>query len=606
MQASECKKPIKRRVTSNNKLTAEELTKKILFLLIENLISFDKIENPFFKNFLSHSVNDNTSFLPDAELLLHLTTEIYNDYQEYFKNYFATQPNIKISISCHKWSPSYEFNPYMFINVHYINESYRLCELCLSFFEFNSTNLSNFLIRDTVLKNFKNKVNFITTNYKFDDNSLDILKFVTNEDKIKNKILPCVPEFLNLSMKEFLVDLEKALAPSQPNLNHIDVNSSSKDTISILIGNFLGQLYSRIKNLSLRDILPLPNDKDNEQFDILNSTAKRNEMSYSLKFLRSVLFYKSQIIETSEKNQLDIVGDFEWDLIKFIVEFSSRFEDIIIGSYSNNGPVSHMILKWMKILIIHVTSFSKHPSIGEKKVDIPIANILKRLTSFHNDLENKFDLVLSSYLHPSTKRYLKDNHISRVNSMVELLNTESNSFNVDEFDSTNMDDIIMKTFDCSGKATKECYNYETSATSEIKYSRMSKYFSKESGSHILQFWNKNHQKYSTLSSLSKQTLSIPLSADRNFGACKSAFHELKRASYSNHCPLDIEAVYFLHKLSKTYDLQSFNPKNFDLDIEDYRMDNSEYINVDEESGIYDDLRLNDTSDYIELAKRSKR
>lgn len=562
---------LKRRTTTS-KLTPEELTRKILFFAVENLIPFEKIQNPFFKNLLSF---DSSMFLLDSELMLYLVNEIYIDYVDYFKAYIERN-NFKLALTCHIWSPPNEVNPYVFVNSHYIDAHFKICEVPLGLFEYTSTNMANFLISNKLIKN---KLNFITSNFKFDENCKDVLRFLNEGESIQDKILICIPQLINDFVFNFLEDLAEVFSMTIQNTHSLKHLTNSSHVIPSAVQMFLGPIYDKCAGLNLSDILPDPMDKDNH-FDNLTKPWLRNRKSCSLDYLEGIAYYKKQLDDKT-------INEFEWDLISFVVRFVRRFYQVLtICNTSQTLPSIHMVLKWLKVLILHVNEFKKsHSMFHTYNLDPPLKRILERLTVAHNDIEKKFDITLSSYLHPSTKRYLKEEHINKINTYVGSIGKTANLGSIinpyaitpvdteTSFISDNLDDMIMQMFDCSGKATKECYNYETSATNEVKYSKSTDYVSREGGQYILQFWNRNSKKYSNLCMLAKQTLCIQTSTDRNLQGFKASFDELQRSiTFGTHCPCHIQALYFLHCLSKVYDLNNFDPKDLESDIDENRIE----------------------------------
>lgn len=543
----------KRRLASSTKLSGEELTRKILLVSIENLVPFERVENTYFRNFIINYNNfdSSTNFIPDSEILLHLSRELYNDLHDYYCHYFSTK-SCNASLTFHKWHPPGEIHPYVYINLFYFDESFVLCNISLGLVEMRTNGLANFLVGSVILKCFKEKINFITTNFELDTKTIEILSFIMGEIDITNKILTCLPTILNEVMVGFCDELWDIKVSSQ----------NAEDTIPNMVLGILDNELEKFASISLEELLPLPHDEDSTYFDLLTKWL-RKQKSLVLPYLSGLLFYKQSLIGFIQSQKINITES-SWDLISFVESIFKPFYDIIL-SCSSVHPVAHMVLKWLKILIIQVNSVeTKTRTMGSSSYELCVAKLNQKLRSIHDDVESKPDLWIASYLHPSTKRYLKEEHLMVINQVVSDLSKTSKHQRINP---DCMDDIIMQMFDCSGKATKECYNYETSATSEVKYMKQSPYLTKEAGPHILQFWNKNSEKYVTLSSLARSNLSIQTTSENDLHSFKNCFSELK----SDTC--DLEVMYFLHGLCKTVDLLSFNPKDMDLDMRGYRFDN---------------------------------
>ena len=575
------KKFLKRRLVSSSKITGEEFTKKILLLTIENLIPFEKVESTYFRNFIINYNNfdSSTNFIPDSEILLHLSRELYTDFLEYYSHFFSTRC-CRVNLTFHKWFPLGEIHPYVFINLHYVDDDFRLCEISLGLVEMKLNNLINFLIGNVILKCCKEKINFITSNFRFDQKSMETLRFITGENDIEKKILICLPKLLNEAVVGFYVELAKEWDLQIVNNNQFN----TEDMIPNLILCMLECEMDKFAIVSLEDLLPLPEDKDSSYFDLLNKWL-RNQKSLVLPYLSGLLFYKDTVKELIKVQRIDI-KESSWEFISFVESISKPFYDIIL-SCSSVHPVSHMALKWLKILIIQVNTIDKE--INNKALNIDssknsttiekcLTNLVQKLKSIHDNLESRPDLRIASYLHPPTKRYLKEEHLGSINQLVADLSKTSKQQRINP---DCMDDIIMQMFDCSGKATKECYNYETSATSEVKYIKESPYLTKESGPYILQFWNKNSSKYVNLTSLARSNLSIQITSDNNLCSFKNCFNGLKA---DDLC--DLEVIYFLHGLCKTLDLLLFNPKELDLNMREYRFD-YQYSMESSNSSYYD-------------------
>ncbi|KAK6461734.1 hypothetical protein DFJ63DRAFT_193998 [Scheffersomyces coipomensis] len=588
---SEAKKPIKRRLPTNPKVTAEELTKRILFFLIENLISINKIDNQCFRSCIT---NNEISFIPDSETLFHLTNEIFNDFQIYFHHYFSKpETNFQICLTLHKWLPPNEINPFMFVNLHYINQGFKLCELPLGLFEFDDNNFSIFLINNEKILN--RNLHFVTTNFKLSEVQKDLLNYSmnkdNNKDEIDNSIFYCLPKIILEMLGSVFIELHHGLKLDHmlEISNCLDYNNyCSNDGLSHLVQMFLGNIYIKLIKLDFESFVPSPEDKNNIYFDILNKNWLKSKKSFTLTYLSAILFYRNSINSSTLTEQ-------DWELITFIYDLTIRFQEIICCCNANENPNVHMLSKWLKIAIIHVSTFLKcHPSICNIKIDSVLISLLDNLKQIHNNIQDNFNMIISSYLHPSTKRYLNDQQVGKINNYVGKLTSPNVKGGQDKDNNIslsidNIDDMIMQLFDCSGKATKECYNYETSSTSEIKYSKNSSYIAKENGPFLLQFWEKNQYKYNNLSKLASKSLSIQLSTNlESIESFKKSFANLQTYDH-NYSIQFLQQYYVLHGLSMNYDLQSFDVKNFDSDIDNFRLDRSEYVDMDIDSSFEIDI-----------------
>lgn len=574
LQIVKQRKTSKRKLDSNEShMAVNEFHVKILHFLIENLIPFDSVTNSSFKNLLLH-LHHSAVQLPDVETLLHLANQMYNDYQNYFREYFANHEEISISLTCHSYQFLKDEEPYIFLSASYIDSRFKLCELPLGVFNYNSINLSNLIVRNTFLNNYKGKLNFITSNCSFDERCLDIFKFVINEPgiDIKDKVLPCVPSFLNSRVEIFLNQLRPAFELEHPTQLNINSITSSDDVIPHLTQVFLGPIYTKFKAIPFTLLSPCNGDEGGAYLDILKSTSKNNDRNITLMFLNSCLVYKDKINEISDVGLTDL----EWQLVDFLVQFNRIICEIIIHIFDNSHATSHMALKWLKILIIKLISFEKlldknYPLI-ETKISQPLKDFLASIESFHIEMENKYDLILSSYLHPSTKRLLKEKDVNKISSNVEKLSKNDDPH---QFETSDIESLLLKTFNCLGSST-ECYDYETSAASDMNYQKQANFLAKESGPFILQFWKKNKKKYPILSKLARKSLSIQICSDRRYESFKMNFDKLSTSIHNaSNSPCTLQELFFLNRLSEQYDLSSFDPKCLDSNIEDVRLESDE-------------------------------
>ncbi|KAK6201101.1 uncharacterized protein RJT21DRAFT_120075 [Scheffersomyces amazonensis] len=416
------------------------------------------------------------------------------------------------------------------------------------------------------------------------------------DDTINKYMFYCLPKVLEEMLGKCIMQLSQALTLDHA-INSINIDNihSSKDYISYLIQNFLGPLYRKLTKLNFDALLPLSEDMNNIYFDILNNHSMKSKKNFSQTYLSGIIFYKNMINSKEISNQ-------DWELIQFIYDFTCTFHEIICCCEANENPNIHMLSKWLKILIIHISTFSKSRAmLLNIKIDSYLLELLNEIKQLHDSIQENFNLIVASYLHPSTKRYLNDQQVGRINSYVGKLSSKNSnqkestaaSLSID-----NMEDMIMQLFDCSGKATKECYNYETSSTSEIKYNKNATYISRENGPHLLHFWERNQYKYSTLSDLASQSLGIQLSTNlKSIESFKNAYGGLKNEDcYPIHF---LQQFYVLHGLSKCYDLQSFDPKQSDGDIDNFRIEPPDYIDMDLDSSFEIDFKQYQ-------AKRSKK
>ncbi|ABN65768.2 hypothetical protein PICST_30756 [Scheffersomyces stipitis CBS 6054] len=559
------------RKKAGSKSMNEELSKRILLLCIEHLIPFEQINSSSFR--LLFNFNNGLSFIPDPETLTHLANEMYSEYQNYFKHYFENSLDkaIKISLSLHKWTPSNSLEPYVFANYHFINERFRLCELPLGFFPYTEKNMSQHLIPNPVLKE---RLLFVTSNHDLDDYNLQMVKYLMDEDGdiTKSSQFHCLTKLFGEYLLSFFIEVAEILS-LETKLAVFDIGSiTGAKLIPVLVCNFIYPIYIKFHHLSFEKLDPLPDDKDRVCWGTLKKLEHSHDKAYTMRILSCLITYRANI-EQLISDSTSSISESDWELITFAYEITIKFHEVLITTLSYDVPVSHLLSKWVKMLILHVLTITKrHSQLLSFNIELPLKKLFDNLKETHSKIEANSSLILATYLHPSTKRFLRDDDVNAVNSFVESLSKEQENekpTSIDSFD--NVDDMILNLFDCSGKSTKECYNYESSSMKEIKETERNSY-AKEVGPSLLSFWSTYARKYPTLSQLARNVLAVPITTDRGFDQFKSAFTHLNSPSSASPeiVPLS-QLIYFLHRLGTTYDLHAIDPKNLDLDIEDYRI-----------------------------------
>ncbi|CAK7909029.1 hypothetical protein CAAN3_10S04368 [[Candida] anglica] len=629
------KKGSKRKACPSCEVDVQEMlnvSKKTTILFIENLLPFSNIKNQHLITFYNELSNE---FEKESLNPLKLTTaclELYNDFKTYFCNYFNRMKGLKISLICHKWQFSSSINPFIFISTSFISQDFELIEFPIALIEMNEHFTTN-LINDTILKDLQGKVSFITSNTKFNQEISDFLTFLTTENSLDKNFLYCFPSFLNECISKFIFEIkeqdeDEAEDEEQTRTNAYSNHFCNDITIGIqLILNPILKLF-QLKFNELLSVIDESTTNINVEFKqklkkLLEFIKNNNSNKMIFQQIEQILKLKIEILQQQEIPNL--VNEKYWQLIEFILEFIKRFHEIIIECLNIQYPTIHMILKWIKILIVHTTTLEKNLQL---KYNLIISNntnlikniaiILEKLLKYHDDIiHNNFDLILASYLHPSTKRYLQDGNLNQINSYVADkakltgIRTSNNAINnPTNFD--NLDDMIMKVFNCSGSGSKECYRYETSSNNEIKYDKSSRYISLETGPNLLKYWQSNIDKYPTLSRISRQVLSIQLSTIRQTNNLFQEQISLIRSIKDNGEML--QAIYVLHVLSKQYNLYLFDPKDLDSQIEEFRFGGStntteeddEEMDLESDYGLNQDLESIQSESSIEIERDSNK
>lgn len=542
------------------KPTAEQITNNLLILCIKNSIPFNKLDNSLFQDFLKHYTLN--SFIPDSEVLNYYCLELYDTYQDYFINYFKIHSSFQCSLTFHKWYSPNEIKPYIYIDAHYVNDQFILCSIPLGFFQFSDDNLINFMINNSIFKNLS--INFLTTDFILNDKCLETFKCILEQSNTQNeidkpsdvidKIMFSLPHFLVNILRDFLHQLAINLNLEYDDISNIHQTNYLPHQVSIMIQAFLGPIYDKFLSISLEKITF--DCTDEEVSCRIHQTGLKNQKSFAVEYLTGLIIYKNQLQDQN------IVSNFEWELIEFLMLITSNFLQIIHHCNDKN-PTSHMILKWVKILIFQISNISNYElSLRSFQIDDLIQNILIKLNDYHDLLETKFDLILATYLHPTTKRFLKTHQISRINRFIE-------SHNHIQTNLENVDDIIAKMFDCSGQNSIECYNYETSANNDGHLDNSLLHGS-------MNFWKLNRIHYPILGQYANATFSIQASTSKCFLDFEINFHNWKQVSCNQQPICDLQAIYFLYNLSNNYDIVNFDAKNLIDDIENFRLSNQDH------------------------------
>ena len=573
---------------------AENDLSKLTMVLIENLVPFQHIEREFLYAFYKKLFSLMLARKITQRQLEAACSQLYKDYKKYFENYFMNiiPSETKFALTLHRWNLAYEVKPLFLSSVSYINSNFELCEFPTGIIELNENGhrparFLNDSIGSSVLDILRRRISFVTTNLDLDKGSMALLKSVTDEDLDESKLMQCFPTFVSSALVDLLSGIRCEIYTSQGEVEDFDANLRfkhipSSDIIPIVVHHFLFGIFKKLENLKL--------DSNMSNRMDYHYSSKLNSINYFTSILKHKIELNKIIKQNYRKSSSTLTGH-DWQVVEFIIEFTRRFHDIVTVSSKLQFPTIHMILKWIKILVVHTTAFENNSVYDlkpiTKKVQPYLKKLLARLTDYHQDIEKKFQLISASYLHPSTKRYLSEPDINRINKFVgETVRTKAENVTTSLFENDsglNLDDMIMKFFNCSGSGSKECYNYETSSSGEVKYLKSSKYVSLEVGPHLLQFWNVNQNKYPTLSALARDVLSIQVNSDRTFEEFKDQFRYFRRGDLD---PSIINAIQFLNSLSKMYKLNSFNPNDLETDIENYRNRETESKAVHEHTTAY--------------------
>lgn len=518
------------------------INRRVIFFLIENLLPFDTVNGSSFRELFPSKVK-----LPEAETLVYLANELYNDYRAYFQEYYKKQE--LIALTCHSCELTDSYDPYMLISAHFIDRKYRLCEVPVGMMTHNQSNWSSLVVRDIVMNEFKNKVSSITTNHSFDDKCREMFLFLMDDDTTRKVLIfPCIPAFLNSLVKQLFEDMMVGFGFAHKFEYNLSQTYSTLDTIPEMVEAFLGPVFKKFCCLDVKQVKVLEEDEGGVYFGILCEFQESNEKSQTLRYLNSCLVYKKQFES--------LVSEFEWLVIEFVVELNRIIYGIVLHSDSNLHPAIHLVLKWIKVLIVKLEGFSQDlSSLIESQVQGPLQKLIVLVRQFHGTLENWFQISLASYLHPGTRRFLKESHINNIVATV-------NRMSIPKQELGDLDSKIFQTFECMGNAT-ECYHYERIAEDEIGYSNKT-YLAKEYGADLLTFWKLRQKIFPVLGQLSRQTLASQVCSDRDYDYFKRRLPQLTGTG----CLLNV--LFYLHTLMKRYDLREFDEKNMKLDIESYR------------------------------------
>lgn len=523
---------------------------RLLWLLVENLIPFHCVQNSSFNLFLAPFFDSP----PSVDSLIYAANQMYSEYQQYFKNYFRRHLSLRVSVSCHHWKPLCKQDTYMMMAAHYIDDNFRLCEVPLCFFSFNSTgaSLPSMMVRNTVMDSLGGRLSLVTTSYSFSRDCLDVLLFPA--DGTKFPCLPCVPSFLR---KLFQTLLRSAASTLCVEFGKPDPS----DSTSTMVYNTCAPIAQKLRGLKLKlDPATVEEDPRKSHFGVLVARTD----SYA--FLESAIVYQHQIDTLDEK---------EWQYLGFAVASHKVFLSFLDLFNLLPYPNAHVVLKWLMIFVVKLRRLAKTMKKRLPEVSDLVEKAAADLTGLHSQYESTFEVVLAAYLHPSTKCYLQETQIAKIHQYVE-----SESKQIDKVDISwssdacleNLDELVMNQFHCFGNAN-ECYKYETSG---VSVTSGKSYLTKECGPQVLQLWKQNQSEFPDLSKLASKVLAVPVSTDRSYSGFKALFSAfLASFDSATRDMVDVQALFVLHRLSLTYDVNRFDPKS-DSNIEDFRLQDVDF------------------------------
>lgn len=556
---------------------------KLSILLMENLSNLHQIEDYNFRRMISKLSGAEISQIPNMSQIFYQVNQVYHNYQQYFSQFFTDDPERSYSLTLYKWhgmnhtstQRHYDNEGYIFFNVQYVNDTFNISEFPLGLFKLTNdkgeTDLG--LIRNTILKDLRGKVNFITTNFELDYKSRNIIKFLLNDElnlpnlsletKCNDKILTCFPTFLFNSFRK-LVGIMFAEHPEKEAIaqEYCLEDGDFEKYISILFKEYIHQFLEL--DLSYLKVDPDLDPKGCFMKELANSN--NNVLK-----LRSLALFKPFLTETHRK----LLSESQWQKLEFISPISATIYKLLTGGSLTLGN-SCDLLKLIKYEIFFLERFYQH---SLPKMTLLPDELIKgfeefsiNLEKYHKSVSSKISVLLATYLSPSTKKFLKESEIQTIRSLLQddkfekgsgittttnVSNSNANNHNDDSVEE--LEGIIMDIFLCSGNLNQELLVYESMIATEPQ------------ASSLQEFWASHKKQFPRLSRVARKILSIQINTCRGFDTFQANFGQLLKevTDLNNLC--SIEAIYFVHKLSTQVDLLLMDPRDQMMNVEEYEV-----------------------------------
>lgn len=536
-----------------------------MWRLVESLIPFTEVRRPGSLVFSPNSV----------DLVILAANSVFAAYNRYFCSFFDKNREIHVSVSYYHWNPPSCNDTYMFVAAHYINPHFVLCEIPLTLFGFTEKSLASMMVRNTVMDWLGPRIDLVVSSYVFLPESLDVLRFAADSRGASLSYLPCVASFTFTALDTLLVETLQLLQISPGN------------TLVTLLPPTLmvgALVYTRCSQV-VRALRAAPilfessaDDPNGVHYSVLVARTD------SFAFLQSALFYRPKLEE--------VLADNEWRALVFAVALERFLLPFVAVFFSTTGPSVHMVLKWLMVMIVKLAKLAR--SLGAKVPEAarPVAKAIDLLKSVHLQYESTFDVLLASYLHPSTRSYLQERHLVAIHQHIESRSQQIEPADLSwssDASQEKIDDAVMSHFNCYGSAG-ECHRFETDG-SAFQVTNTAKnachkdaestsakdartYLAKEAGSRLLDYWKDHLLTFPQLALQAMRVLCIPTNTNRDYTEFQVAFeYFMASLTTAQREMVDHQTIYVLHRLSKIYDVKRFDPSNLDSDIQEYRLDN---------------------------------
>lgn len=509
-------------VSLNSEATAVNTdNRKLAILLIENLIDFNTLNNYHLKRLISQLSGIQLEEIPSAPELYYQITELYNEYQKYFKDFFNKNQDINYTLALHKW------DKYIFFNIQYMNTDFKYFEFPLGLFQLdlNGDNgkgtdekgIDSGIVRNTILQDLTGKISFITTNFALDNKSKNVLQFLLDSDEL-DKFLLCYPSFLTNSFLNFMKKLYVEHQQSIENINRALISNVDK--------------IEKTFQLVLKDIITK-----------LDTIEIATEATESIVYkVREIVYHKKNL----GAKYLNVLTTYEWQLAEFLSYITVIKLKLV--NIDNRLPYSQNLLQYVKYDLFLIESMCQQFPI---RYNLLSSNVFKNVEEFydsimdyHGSISTKSNILISTYLSPNTRKFLKSEEIQMIRSDLKTLTKDKAVINNDVDESINfIDAMVMDVFECSGNINSEVLLFETI----------------ESCNNLNEFWKTQGSKFPNLSKLAQNLLSIPINSELlEFSLFKFKFREICQ-SLKGYDICSIEKFYFVYQLSHEIDLISMDP-----------------------------------------------
>ncbi|CAH6720037.1 hypothetical protein CLIB1444_03S03004 [[Candida] jaroonii] len=534
-------KPGHKEEEKNTDNSKERFERELAVLFIENSIKFDTSNNFHLKRLVSRLAGIHINEIPSAPKLLFHVNDMYNNFQGYFKGFFAQNRDRLYSLTLNKWN-----NDYGFFNIQFMNDEFKYFEFPLGLFRFQDGRVDNGIIRNTILQDLTGKINFITTNFELDLKSKNIIKFLLNSNQT-DKILMCFPSFLVEAYLDFLKSYSKADLQMIKTLDTINFSTfSNVEKINRFYETVCKEMITKLTSIEVEYLKEI--DFEEKQQFLKDSNHP------SLVFrIRNMIYFK-KFLKESDYNQLN---SFEWQLIEFFTYITTI--NLKLVEFPNRVPLSNHLLQLIKYEIFLMDQMYQQFPLRYNLLSPVIFKSFEaysgKLDSYHRELSAKPNILLSTYLSPHTRKFLKSEEIQSIRSLLKSsreVNVVDNSNDTE--DSFSLDGLIMDAFECSGNINNEVLVFETIETKKPP--------------DLTKFWNTNKVKFPNLAKLAKEVLPIQINSDRNNETFKSNFQDILGELKDDIC--SIEAYCFIYFLSQEIDLIAMD--SMEKNIEEFQHD----------------------------------